>query len=384
MRRSTYPRHSFEGVTPSAMRNVVRHLALQDRGDALEPHAGVDRRPRQRRHRAARVAVELHEDEVPDLEPPVALARGAEAPAARGFPGAREMVALVEVDLRARAARPRVAHRPEVVLLAEPEDVGVAEPGHLLPQRVRLVVVGEDGRPEPARVEAEVAREELPGELDRVGLEVIAEREVAEHLEERVMARRAPDVLEVVVLAARAHALLAARGTHIVAPFLAEEDRLELDHAGVGEEERRVVAGHERGRAHARVALRLEILEEPFAELGAGHRSANCTIGPRSPPDPRRLNGSEGEGRSKTRYYTSRAARSSWAADGERARSPDRFNVCPSPTQGGRFTECPVLTFSLNPSREGFHRSRGPDQWRWGIFSHTAAHHLISGREPTR
>ena len=36
------------------------------------------------------------------------------------------------------------------------------------------------------------------------------------------MARRAPDVLEVVVLAARAHALLAARGTHIVAPFLAE------------------------------------------------------------------------------------------------------------------------------------------------------------------
>ncbi len=281
------------------VRIVVRHLALQDRGDALEPHAGVDRRPRQRRHRAARVAVELHEDEVPDLEPPVALAGGSEAPAARGFLGAREMVALVEVDLRAWAARSRVAHRPEIVLLAEPEDVGVAEPGHLLPQRVRLVVVGEDGRPEPARVEAEVAREELPRKLDRVGLEVIAEREVAEHLEERVMARRAPDVLEVVVLAARAHALLAARGTHVVAPFLAEEDRLELDHARVGEEERRVVAGHERGRAHARVALRLEILEEPFAELGAGHRSANCTIGPRSPPDPRRLNGSEGEGRSK-------------------------------------------------------------------------------------
>ena len=50
--------------------------------------------------------------------------------------------------------------------------------------------------------------QELPGEANRVTLEVVAKREVAQHLEERVMAQRGPDVVQVVVLAADAHALL--------------------------------------------------------------------------------------------------------------------------------------------------------------------------------
>ena len=45
--------------------------------------------------------------------------------------------------------------------------------------------------------------EELPRERDRLFFEVVAEAEVAEHLEERVVARGDADVLEVVVLAAR-------------------------------------------------------------------------------------------------------------------------------------------------------------------------------------
>ncbi len=105
------------------------------------------------------------------------------------------------------------------------------------------------------------------------GLEVVAEAEVAEHLEERVVARRVADVLEVVVLAACAHAALRARRALVAALVLAEEDVLELDHAGVGEEERRVVAGHERGRRHDRVAARAEELQECAAELAAGQSS---------------------------------------------------------------------------------------------------------------
>jgi len=42
--------------------------------------------------------------------------------------------------------------------------------------------------------------QERPGEADRIVLEVVAEREVAEHLEERVVPERGADVLEVVVL----------------------------------------------------------------------------------------------------------------------------------------------------------------------------------------
>jgi len=276
-----------------ANRSVVRRaLALHDGGDALQAHAGVDGRPRQRRHRAAGVAVELHEDEVPDLEPPIALARGTEALAPSRDFRARQIVTLVEVDLRAGAARSRVAHRPEVVLLAETQDAVVGKAGDRPPEIERLVVVGEDGGPQPALVDAEVLGEELPRERDGVGLEVVAEREVAEHLEERVMPGGAADVLQIVVLATRAHALLARRGAHVVAPLLAQEHALELHHAGVGEEQRLVAHGHERRRRHARVPVPLEVLEESFADLGAGHKtvivpSGTCPIRTRggiSPP----------------------------------------------------------------------------------------------------
>ena len=81
---------------------------------------------------------------------------------------------------------------------------------------------------------------------DRLALEVVAEGEVAEHLEEGVVARGVADVLEVVVLAARAHAALRAGRAHVGALLLAEEHVLELHHAGVGEQQRRIVAGHER------------------------------------------------------------------------------------------------------------------------------------------
>ena len=72
-----------------------------------------------------------------------------------------------------------------------------------------------------------------------VGLEVVAEREVAEHLEERVVAQRRPDVVEVVVLAADAHALLRGRGARVVALLPAEEHVLELVHPGIREQQRR-------------------------------------------------------------------------------------------------------------------------------------------------
>ena len=41
--------------------------------------------------------------------------------------------------------------------------------------------------------------------MDRLALEIIAEAEIAEHLEEGVMPGGIADILQVVVLAARAH-----------------------------------------------------------------------------------------------------------------------------------------------------------------------------------
>src|SRR5262249_40604687 len=138
----------------------------------------------------------------------------------------------MKVDFRARATGAVIAHGPEVVLLAEPQDPNVAEAVDLLPQRDRVVVIGEDVGHQPFGVQTEIAGQELPRVADGVGLEIVPEREVAEHLEERVMARGPADVLQVVVLAARADTLLARRGAPILPLLLAREDTLELHHAG--------------------------------------------------------------------------------------------------------------------------------------------------------
>src|SRR5690606_451001 len=154
--------------------------------------------PRQGFETAALVAVELHEDQVPDLQPAVAVA-GADA-ADLGI--AAELLAPVVHDLAARPAGAGVAHGPEVVLLPQADDAVGRDARALLPQTEGLVVVPVDGGPEAVPGQAELLRQEGPGEADGVALEVVAEREVAQHLEEGVVAGGLAHVLQVVVLAA--------------------------------------------------------------------------------------------------------------------------------------------------------------------------------------
>ena len=274
---------------------VVRD-ALQDRGDALESRARVDRRLRERHERAVRLPVELHEDEVPDLEEPPRLGAldervGRELAAIQLRPLARRAVGEaevgrevreVDVDLRARTARARVGHLPEVVLRPEPVDPRVRHAGDLAPERARLVVLVEDRDAQVLRGHLQLLGDELPREADRVALEVVAEREVAEHLEERVMPGGVADLLEIVVLAAGAHALLRRRrAARPVRRLLhAQEDLLELDHPRIREQQRGIVAGDERGGRADGVVLPLEELQEAGADLGGVH--------PGSIPDRRR------------------------------------------------------------------------------------------------
>src|SRR4029450_9651528 len=120
--------------------------------------------------------------------------------------------AAVVVDLRASSAGPGVAHRPEVVGHAELADMRLGEKiapplvGLIVPRDALLAL--EDGGVELRGIESPFFGEERPRQLDGVLLEIVAEREVTEHFEERVVPQRRPDVLEIVVLAADAHALL--------------------------------------------------------------------------------------------------------------------------------------------------------------------------------
>ena len=159
----------------------------------------------------------------------------------------------VDVDLAARTAGAGVGHLPEVVGRAEPVDAAVGKAGDLLPEGAPLLVFVKHADSEVLFRNAEIALgngsgDELPGKGDGIALEVVAEREVAEHLEKRVVTIGMTDLLKVVVLAAGSHAFLACRGAAVVVwrRFNAEEDALELHHAGVREQQRGIVTWHER------------------------------------------------------------------------------------------------------------------------------------------
>ena len=243
---------------------VVRMHALQHRGDALEPHAGVDRGLGQRMQLAVIVAVELHEHQVPDLD--VAIAIGFR----RAGRAARDVRTVIVEDLGARPARPGLAHLPEIValvfgaarLVADARDALARHPDLVRPDVVGLVIGLIHRHPQPVLRQPVDGGQQLPREMDRFALEVIAEAEIAEHLEKRVVARGIADVLEIVVLAAGAHAALRGGGAHVGALLLAEEHVLELHHAGIGEQQCRIIARHERARGHDGVALALEVIEE--------------------------------------------------------------------------------------------------------------------------
>jgi hypothetical protein len=211
---------------------VVGPCPLHDRGDSLQACPGVDGRSRERRIASGR-SLELHEHEVPYLHERVGLAERVErlGREVRGRPGRPEVV----VNLRAGSARAGLTHLPEVVLVAEPQNSLRRNVRELRPQGSGFLIRVVDGCPQPAGLQAELRGHELPGETDRVTLEVVAEREVAQHLEERVMPRRTSHFLQVVVLAADPKTLLRGGGSRGRALRLADEHSLELHHPRVGE-----------------------------------------------------------------------------------------------------------------------------------------------------
>jgi hypothetical protein len=230
---------------------VVRMHVLQHRGQPLQPHAGVDTGLGQLVHHTVFGAVELHEDVVPDLDVAVAVLLGAARRATR------HLGTMVVEDLAARSAGAGVAHHPEVVRLIAGALV-VADAHHPLGRQANLldpdiecfVVLGIHRGPQLVGRQLEAHGQQLPREGDRILFEVVAEAEVAEHLEERVVARGVAPVLEVVVLAAGADALLRGGRARVGPLARSRGTRPELVHAGVGEQQRRVVARHHRRAGH--------------------------------------------------------------------------------------------------------------------------------------
>ena len=147
--------------------------------------------------------------------------------------------------------------------MALPERHGLFVRGH-------LVVAAEHAHPHLGAVDAERVRE-LQRPLDGLVLEVIAEREVAEHLEEGVVERSLAHLVEIVVLAGDAHALLNGYRALIVAFFLLQENVLELVHARIGEQQGGVVPRYQAAGRHNGVAFGLKEFKEALADFSGIH-----------------------------------------------------------------------------------------------------------------
>jgi hypothetical protein len=145
----------------------------------------------------------------------------------------------------------------------------------LAPEPAGFVVRVVDGDVDPVGANAEplLARHPLPRVLDRLLLEVVAEREVAQHLEKGVVAGRVPHLLEVVVLAPGADAFLAGDGPAVVPPLQPLEHALELDHAGVGEQQGGIVRRDQGGARHLAMApgRGRKVIDELAADGGGVH-----------------------------------------------------------------------------------------------------------------
>ena len=84
------------------------------------------------------------------------------------------------------------------------------------------------------------------------------------------MARRAADLLEVVVLAGHSQAALVVGRADVAALLAPGQHVLELDHARVREQQRLVAGRHERRARHLGVAALGEELDVAAAHLGRG------------------------------------------------------------------------------------------------------------------
>ncbi len=217
---------------------------------------------------AVRAFVELHEDEVPVLEEALVLA-------ARQVLGSAEIEPAVEVELRAGTAGPGWAGLPEVLRtraqhdpLSRNTDGEPALDRLLVGPETELLVAFEHGHPDVGVDEPETLSRQLPRVVDGLALEVVAEREVAEHLEECEVASGVADVVDV----DRPEDLLAARQPRRGWCLLAQEIGLQRVHAGDRQKSRGVVRGwHERGGCNAPVPALLEEAQIALADLIRGH-----------------------------------------------------------------------------------------------------------------
>ena len=245
-------------------------LVLHDEGQALQTGTGIDGRLVELAQELEVVALalsaqELVEDEVPDLQEAVAL--GVDGGTAVGPVGG----AAVVVDLAAGTGRAGLARGPGDVLEGKELDPLCGHPDLTGPVVEGDLVLLPDRHPQPVPVQTVAALlaaacQQAPGVGDGPLLEVVAEGEVAVHLEEGAVARRDTDVVDVI----GADALLHRGGPGPGGLLGAQDVGDEGHHAGHGEQDGGL-GRHQGDRGPDLVLVRGEVVQPAAADLGCAH-----------------------------------------------------------------------------------------------------------------
>ena len=157
---------------------VVGLHALHDGGDALQAHARVDVLLRQLLQGAVFLAVILGKNAVPVLQEAIAITAGGAIRAT-----ATEFRTLVIVELRARPTGTGGSSAPKVIIFAQLGDMAFWH-SQGLPDLDGLIVIFEHSEIEPLQRKPQHVHREIQGPLTHLVLEVLAEGEIAQHLEE--------------------------------------------------------------------------------------------------------------------------------------------------------------------------------------------------------
>ncbi|EJK90166.1 hypothetical protein UUU_32860 [Klebsiella pneumoniae subsp. pneumoniae DSM 30104 = JCM 1662 = NBRC 14940] len=249
---------------------IVGVNVLQHRGNTLQTHTGVDGRLRQRLHSTVSLTVELHEDDVPNLNVTVAIFFRASRRAAP------DVIAVVKEDFGARAARTGVAHLPEVVrskrraFVVADADNTLARNAYFIGPDVESFVIGlVNGNPQFffRQREPVLTGQQFPRVFDGILLEVIAKAEVAQHFKEGVVTRGVTDVFQIVVFTTRTHATLCGGRTRIITFVETKEDILELVHPCIGKQQGRIVVRHQGAAGNYLMSLAMEKVEKRLTDL---------------------------------------------------------------------------------------------------------------------
>jgi len=230
---------------------IVGTLVLHDRGHALKTHAGIKVAMRKLGHRTVFLAIKLRKHKIPELEEAIAVAaRGAIGLAAPYF------LALIKIDLGARAARTGGACRPEVIVLAQTGNMILGNTKRA-PNVMGLVVIGKDSEIQTIERKLEDVSDELEGPRACLLLGDAAKRKITKHLEEGEVAAILADDIDII----GAHALLTRASTDLLHGLLALVILLELVHTRIGKQQRGIIGHQARRRIELKPALLKELKE---------------------------------------------------------------------------------------------------------------------------